>query len=61
MRSWITARAVKGGACEPNVGLGGNVLLVSMRDILAGEELTLDYAMFLTDPRASPWSAIAGQ
>jgi hypothetical protein len=37
-------------SCEPNVGMGGNVLLVSMRDIAAGEELTLDYAMFLTDP-----------
>lgn len=37
-------------SCEPNVGLGGNVLLVSMRDIAAGEELTLDYALFLADP-----------
>ena len=37
-------------SCEPNVGVGGNVLLVSMRDIAAGEELTLDYALFLTDP-----------
>ena len=37
-------------SCEPNLGMGGNVLLVAMRDIVAGEELTLDYAMFLTDP-----------
>jgi uncharacterized protein len=37
-------------SCEPNVGMGGNVLLVSMRDIAAGEELTIDYAMFLADP-----------
>jgi uncharacterized protein len=37
-------------SCGPNVGIGGNVLLVSMRDIAAGEELTLDYALFLTDP-----------
>jgi hypothetical protein len=37
-------------SCEPNAGLGGNVLLVSMRDIAAGEEITLDYALFLTDP-----------
>jgi hypothetical protein len=34
-------------SCEPNVGMGGNVLLVSMRDIAAGEELTIDYALFL--------------
>src|SRR5436190_18708673 len=37
-------------SCEPNVGIGGNVLLVSMRDIAAGEELTIDYALFLGDP-----------
>jgi uncharacterized protein len=37
-------------SCEPNVGMGGNVLLVAMRDIAAGEELTIDYAMFLGDP-----------
>jgi hypothetical protein len=36
-------------SCEPNVGMGGNVLLVSMRDIAAGEELTIDYALFLGD------------
>jgi hypothetical protein len=37
-------------SCEPNVGMGGNVLLVSMRDIAAGEELTIDYALFRGDP-----------
>lgn len=36
-------------SCEPNVGMGGNVLLVSMRDITPGEELTIDYALFLGD------------
>ena len=33
-------------SCEPNVGFGGNVLLVAMRDVAAGEELTTDYALF---------------
>ena len=37
-------------SCEPNLGMGGNVLLVAMRDIAAGEELTIDYALFLADP-----------
>ena len=37
-------------SCEPNLGMCGNVLLVSMRDIAAGEELTIDYATFLGDP-----------
>jgi uncharacterized protein len=33
-------------SCEPNVGFGGNVVLVAMRDISPGEELTTDYALF---------------
>ena len=37
-------------SCQPNVGMGGNVMLVAMRDIAAGEELTIDYALFLADP-----------
>ncbi|MGH3305414.1 MAG: SET domain-containing protein [Streptosporangiaceae bacterium] len=32
-------------SCEPNVGFGGNIVLVAMRDISAGEELTTDYAL----------------
>jgi SET domain-containing protein len=32
--------------CEPNVGLAGNIVLVAMRDISPGEELTTDYALF---------------
>jgi hypothetical protein len=33
-------------SCEPNVGFAGNIVLVAMRDIDAGEELTTDYALF---------------
>ncbi|HEY6276488.1 MAG TPA: SET domain-containing protein-lysine N-methyltransferase [Streptosporangiaceae bacterium] len=33
-------------SCEPNVGFAGNVILVAMRDIGPGEELTTDYALF---------------
>ncbi len=32
-------------SCEPNAGLSGSQLLVAMRDITVGEELTFDYAM----------------
>ncbi len=32
-------------SCEPNVGFSGQIGLVAMRDIHAGEELTFDYAM----------------
>jgi hypothetical protein len=31
-------------SCEPNVGIQGQVVFVALRDIAAGEELTLDYA-----------------
>ncbi len=32
-------------SCSPNCGLSGNMLVVAMRDIAIGEELTFDYAM----------------
>jgi len=31
--------------CDPNVGVEGQIVFVSMRDIALGEELLLDYAM----------------
>ncbi|HEY7429356.1 MAG TPA: SET domain-containing protein-lysine N-methyltransferase [Streptosporangiaceae bacterium] len=33
-------------SCEPNVGFAGNIVLVAMRDVAAGEELSTDYALF---------------
>ncbi len=33
-------------SCGPNVGFAGNIVLVAMRDIENGEELTTDYAFF---------------
>jgi hypothetical protein len=33
-------------SCEPNAGFAGNIVLVAMRDIEPGEELTTDYALF---------------
>ena len=32
-------------SCDPNVGLTGQIGLIAMRDIQAGEEVCLDYAM----------------
>ena len=37
-------------SCDPNVGMADEVTLVARRDIVAGEELTADYAMWSTDP-----------
>lgn len=31
-------------SCNPNCGMHGEITFVAMRDILAGEELTIDYA-----------------
>ena len=36
-------------SCEPNVGVQGNIVFVAMRDIAAGAELTIDYAMIDDD------------
>jgi len=33
-------------SCEPNVGFAGNIVLVAMRGISTGEELTTDFALF---------------
>jgi SET domain-containing protein len=32
-------------SCDPNAGLRGQIALVAMRSIAAGEEVTIDYAM----------------
>jgi hypothetical protein len=37
-------------SCELNVGFPGDVVLVAMRNVGRGEELTTDYAMFDTSP-----------
>ncbi|PYM19006.1 MAG: hypothetical protein DMD81_04530 [Candidatus Rokuibacteriota bacterium] len=37
-------------SCDPNVGVRGQVTFVAMRDIPAGAELTIDYAMIDGDP-----------
>jgi hypothetical protein len=36
--------------CEPNAGLVGQIVLVAMRDIEAGEEVCFDYAMSDASP-----------
>ena len=37
-------------ACDPNVGVRGQVTFVALRDVPAGAELTIDYAMIDGDP-----------
>ena len=37
-------------SCEPNCGMRGQIVLVAMRDIPAGEQITFDYSM--TDANA---------
>jgi uncharacterized protein len=33
-------------SCEPNVGFAGNIVLIAMHEVAAGEELSTDYALF---------------
>lgn len=39
-------------SCEPNVGMEGSTIMVAMRDIAAGEELCLDYAMIFSHDKS---------
>jgi SET domain-containing protein len=41
-------------SCDPNAGFQGQIVLVAMRSILAGEEITFDYAMCLHPAPGSP-------
>lgn len=45
-------------SCEPNVGIQGQIVFVAMRDVEAGEELTLDYATI--DHDAGPMACRCG-
>ena len=45
-------------SCEPNVGIQGQIVFVAMRDVAAGEELTLDYATI--DHDAEPMECRCG-
>ncbi len=37
-------------SCDPNAGLSGQIVLVAMRDIAPGEEISFDYAMTDGEP-----------
>lgn len=56
----MTATEREGGmmhlnhSCEPNVGILGQILFVAMRDIAAGDELVMDYAMMDDDDYQMP-------
>jgi SET domain-containing protein len=49
----ITPDEYMNHSCEPNVWLQDAVTLIARRAILAGEELTIDYALWEADPE---WS-----
>jgi hypothetical protein len=47
--SGVDVRERVNHSCEPNLGWADDHTLVAIRDIAAGEELTLDYATVITD------------
>jgi uncharacterized protein len=61
----LTAREVESvmmflnHSCEPNVGILGQIIFVALRRIRAGEELTIDYAMFGGDSRPMTYNCHA--
>lgn len=38
-------------SCDPNIGIKGQVVLVAIRDIKPGEEITFDYSFTEADPK----------
>lgn len=52
---WTPTALASGGdflnhGCAPNCGISGQVVVVAMRDVTVGEELTIDYAMTVGGP-----------
>lgn len=48
-------------SCNPNVWMQDEVTLVSRRDLVVGEELTIDYAMFEGNEKwVGPWECRCG-
>jgi hypothetical protein len=48
-------------SCDPNVWMSDEVTLIARRDIAAGEELTVDYALFeLDESWSGPWRCQCG-
>jgi SET domain-containing protein len=45
-------------SCEPNVGVQGQIVFVALRDVAAGEELTIDYGTI--DHDAEPMTCRCG-
>ena len=45
-------------SCEPNVGVQGQIVFVALRDVAAGEELTIDYGTL--DHDAEPMACRCG-
>lgn len=45
----MDAQDVINHSCEPNCGFKGQVFFVTMRNIVAGEQITIDYATVLCD------------
>lgn len=39
-------------SCDPNCGFGGEIMIIAMRDIQKGEEITIDYATCSSNKRS---------
>ena len=48
--SLVTTMPFINHSCDPTAGLDGSILVRALRHITPGEEITVDYAMYLTDP-----------
>jgi hypothetical protein len=47
-------------SCNPNVWMKDNIIFVTSRNIKKGEELTTDYALFVSEDYISKWKCHCG-
>ncbi len=47
-------------SCNPNVWMSNGITFVALRDIKKGEELTVDYALFVSEDYVSKWACKCG-
>lgn len=60
VKAGITVDDFLNHSCRPNVWMLDEVTLVAMRDISAGEELAIDYVMYLEEDWTAPWHCHCG-
>jgi hypothetical protein len=60
-RAYLDAIFLVNHSCDPTCGMAGQISLITIRDVAAGEEVTFDYAMTDTDIPEEQWEPMTCQ